>query len=78
MIESDEEELIQGKILHKLGRFKKYGARHTAIENLYHYFPRHAQDQAKKTVEKLVCKRFFHVFSLILLIYIVYVERSPR
>jgi len=58
MIESDEDELMQGKILHKLGRSRKYGARHTAIENLYHYFPRHVRNQAKKTVEKLIHKRF--------------------
>ena len=47
-------ELIQGKILHKLARFGKYRASHTAIENLYHYVPRHMRDRAKSNVDALI------------------------
>ena len=52
------DELIQGKILHKLERFGKYRASHTAIENLYNYFPRHMRDRAKENVESLIRKGF--------------------
>ena len=52
------DELIQGKILHKLARFGKYKASHTAIENLYNYFPRHMRDRAKENVESLIRKGF--------------------
>ena len=50
------DDLIQGRILHKLCRAGKYKASHTAIENLYRYLPRHMQDRAKENVEKLLQK----------------------
>jgi len=48
---SDEE--IKGKILHKLTRFGKFEASHTAIENLQKGFPSHLQGKAKELVQDL-------------------------
>ena len=48
------DELIRGKMLHKLARIGKRKASHTAIENLYGYLPRHMRDRAKVNVDELI------------------------
>ena len=48
------DELIQGKILHKLFRFGKVKASHTAIENTYKYFPKHMRNRAKENIDLLI------------------------
>jgi len=48
---SDDE--IKGKILHKLVRFGKFEASHTAVEHLQKGFPSHLAGRAKKMIEAL-------------------------
>ncbi len=44
---------IKGKILHKLARFGKFEASHTAIEYLQKGFPTHLIGRAKEMIEEL-------------------------
>ena len=48
---SDDE--IKGKVLHKLVRFGKFEASHTAIENLQKGFPKDLTGRIKKVVKEL-------------------------
>ncbi|MEK6968569.1 MAG: hypothetical protein AABX51_08135 [Nanoarchaeota archaeon] len=48
---------IKGKVLHKLVRFGKFEASHTAIENLQKGFPSHLQGRAKEMVIELKKER---------------------
>ncbi|TAL53320.1 MAG: hypothetical protein EPN86_04565, partial [Nanoarchaeota archaeon] len=48
---SDSE--IKGKMLHKLARFGKFEASHTAIEHLQKGFPSHLSGRAKDRVTEL-------------------------
>lgn len=48
------DDLIQGKILHKLLRAGKIEAGHTAIENLYRGFPRDSAGQIKGCIKGLI------------------------
>ncbi len=52
---SDDE--IKGKILHKLVRFGKFEASHTAIEHLLKGFPSHLAGRAKDMIAALKRER---------------------
>jgi hypothetical protein len=48
---SDDE--IKGKVLHKLARFGKFQASHTAIENLQKGFPKDLAGRVKDLIKEL-------------------------
>jgi len=48
---TDEE--IKGKILHKLARFGKFEASHTAVENLQRGFPKDIVGRVKEMIAEL-------------------------